>query len=142
MRALILALVLVVAGCGAGLLPILTQVVAIAGEAAIVIDRIADFVAERFAAEPPDYETRKRVEWRLERARTEAATLHRAGRGGRGMTRAELDERLLRFRLAYEDLLEATKPLGVAADVSGTLSAAPGRLGVPRPKDLVSLEDG
>jgi hypothetical protein len=124
----------VATGCAA-VAPYLPTVIAAVTDGALVIDTIDKFV-DRYFESRPNADLQKKVDIAVARTRSALDAALRIASGAQHLNQAKVDEAFAEFRLAYQDLLALTGPLGVMAGGGGKLQARPGGLLVPEPMAL------
>lgn len=112
----------------------LPKAVAYAQDAQLVVGAIESFSHAYFQVSP-NPELEKKVDTGIARARTAIDGAIRACEGTGALRTADLDSAFDEFRVAYSDLINLVKPLGIST--GGTqLKATRGGLSVPAPLAL------
>jgi hypothetical protein len=118
---------------GCAVVPYLPTVIAAVTDANMILDGIEKFV-ERFFAAKPDSVLQAKVEIAVARTRGALNLALRSAQGVEKLDQAQIDAAFVDFKIAYQELLALTAPLGVSSGPA--LRAVPGGLNVPEPMAL------
>ncbi len=112
----------------------LPKVIAYAQDAQLVVGAVESFSHAYFQVSPnPDLE--KKVDTAIARARAAIDSAIRTADGAGALQNADLDTAFDEFRVAYSDLINLVKPLGIETG-SGLKASPHGGLVVPEPLAL------
>lgn len=104
-------------------------------DGSLVLETIDSFVRTYFASKTDD-ERYIKIEKAIARSREALDAALRITQGADKLDQQKVDEAFADFKIAYNDLVALTAPLGVRTGAGGLLKASPGGLNVPEPLAL------